>query len=221
MSELDFRFLVPYIPQLAEAAKVTVVLGVLSFGIALLVAIFVGVARSLKLPMIFRLPLAVYVEVFRGTPLLIQLFLIYYGLPSFGIVLDPMTAAVIGLSLNSGAYMSEVVRASILAVERGQYEAAYSLGYSPFQVYRCIVLPQAFRIALPTGMNYFSTMIKETSLVSVLSIAEITRVGNHIYARTLSPFEIFMTIGAIYFVMTYSLVLIGARLEKRGARWNR
>lgn len=221
MCVLDFRFLIPYIPQLAEAAKITVVLGVLSFGIALLVAVFVGVARSLKLPLILRLPLAIYVEVFRGTPLLIQLFLIYYGLPTFGIVLEPFSAAVIGLSLNCGAYMSEVVRAAILSVERGQYEAAYSLGYSATETYRFIVLPQAFRIALPTGMNYFSTMIKETSLVSVLSIAEITRVGNHIYARTLSPFEIFLTIGAIYFVMTYSLVLLGGQLEKRGARWNR
>ncbi len=221
MCTLDFRFLIPYIPQLAEAAKVTVTIGVLSFGIALLVAVSVGIARSLELPWFVRLPLVIYVEIFRGTPLLIQLFLIYYGLPSFGIVLEPFSAAVIGLSLNCGAYMSEVVRAAILSVERGQYEAAYSLGYSPFQAYRCIILPQAFRIALPTGMNYFSTMIKETSLVSVLSIAEITRVGNHIYARTLSPFEIFMTIGAIYFVMTYSVVLLSASLEKRGARWNR
>lgn len=221
MDALDFRFLVPYIPQLMEAAKVTVAIGVLSFGIALLVAVGVGVARSVGLPLWVRLPLAVYVEVFRGTPLLIQLFLIYYGLPTFGIVLDPIPAAVIGLSLNSAAYMSEVVRAAILSVEKGQYEAAYSLGYTHGQTYVSIVFPQAFRIALPTFMNYFSTMIKETSLVSVLSIAEITRVGNHIYARTLSPFEIFITIGALYFAMTYTLVLLSKWLEKRGAAWNR
>lgn len=220
MKPLDFSFLIPYIPQLIGAAKITIIIGVLSFGIALLISVMVGVARSLELPKWVHIFLSIYVEVFRGTPLLIQLFLIYYGLPRFGVVFEPFTAAILGLSLNCGAYMSEVVRGSILAVDRGQYEAAYTLGYDRLQVYVHIVFPQAFRIALPTFMNYFSTMIKETSLVSVLSIAEITRVGNHIYARTLSPFEIFITIGAIYFVMTYSIALCSKQLERRGAKWN-
>tara|TARA_B100000614_G_scaffold176726_1_gene157780 strand:- start:405 stop:1067 length:663 start_codon:yes stop_codon:yes gene_type:complete len=216
---LDFSFLVPYIPQLVSASKVTLFIGVASFVLALAVSIVTGVLRSGSLPWSVSVPLGIYIEVFRGTPLLIQLFFIYYGLPTFGIVLAPVTAAVLGLSLNSGAYMSEVVRASILAVDRGQYEAAYCLGYGRVQVFVHIVLPQAFRIALPTLMNYFSTMIKETSLVSVLSIAEITRIGNHIYARTLSPFEIYITIGAIYFAMTYTLALVTRWIEKKGIKW--
>ena len=219
MSKLDFSFLVPYIPQLINAAGITVFIGVLSFGIALLVAVVVGAVRSRKIPGIIDVPLYVYVEIFRGTPLLIQLFFIYYGLPTFGILLTPITAAVMGLSLNSGAYMSEVVRAAISAVDRGQYEAAFCLGYTRAQVYRHIIMPQAFRIALPTFMNYFSTVIKETSLVSVLSIAEITRLGNQIYARTLSPFEIYFTIGAIYLVLTYTVSIFSKLIEKKSVKW--
>ena len=219
VKDLDFGFLVPYIPQLVQASKLTFAIGVLSFGAALLIAVCVGLLRSGNLPRTLDGLIGAYVEIFRGTPLLIQLFFIYYGLPSFGIMFEPVTAAVMGLSLNSGAYMSEVVRASVKAVGNGQYEAALCLGYKPLQVHRHIILPQAFKIALPTLMNYFSTMIKETSLVSVLSIAEITRIGNQIYARTLSPFEIYLTIGAIYFCMTWSVALISKRLERGTSKW--
>ena len=219
MQELDFRFLIPYLPILISASMITMKIGVLSFGIALCIAIFVGTARSIGIPKVFKFVLAVYVEIFRGTPLLIQLFFIYYGLPTFGILLEPMTAAIIGLSMNCGAYMSEVVRASLLSIHKGQYEAAYVLGYSKIQTFTHIVFPQAFRIAIPSFMNYFSTMLKETSLISVLSIAEITRVGNQIYARTLSPFEIYITIGAFYFLMTYSVVFLSKIIERRNSTW--
>ncbi len=219
MKELDFRFLIPYLPTLITAAKVTMKIGVLSFGIALCIAIFVGTIRSIGIPKVIKFILATYVEIFRGTPLLIQLFFIYYGLPTFGLLLEPMAAAIIGLSLNCGAYMSEVIRASLLSINKGQYEAAYALGYSRIQTFVYIVFPQALRIATPSLMNYFSSMIKETSLVSVLSIAEITRVGNQIYARTLSPFEIYITIGAFYFIMTYSIVIISKIIERRNTTW--
>lgn len=216
---LDFSFLIPYVPQLLLASRVTLTIGVASFILALAVSVVVGVLRSGKLPRSLAFLLGAYVEVFRGTPLLVQLFFIYYGLPSFGILLDPIPAAILGLSLNSGAYMSEVVRAAISSVAKGQYEAAFCLGYGRYQVFYHIILPQAFRVALPTLMNYFSTMIKETSLISVLSIAEITRVGNQIYARTLSPFEIYLTIGTIYFAMTYSIALVSRWIEKRAILW--
>ncbi len=219
MKNLDFSFLVPYLPQILAASKLTLIIGVLSFGAALLVSVTVGVIRSGRPPKVLNFFLGIYVEIFRGTPLLIQLFFIYYGLPTFGILLEPITAAVIGLSLNSGAYMSEVVRAAISSVNKGQYEASLCLGYTRPQVYWHVIFPQAFKVALPTLMNYFSTMIKETSLVSVLSIAEITRIGSQIYARTLSPFEIYLTIGAIYFVMTYSVALVSKWIEKRTAKW--
>lgn len=221
MYDLDFSFLIPYVPLLAKAALVTVQLGVLSFAAALLIAVIVGAVRSFRLPWIVRFPFAAYVEIFRGTPLLVQLFFIYYGLPSFGIMMAPYPAAVLGLSLNSAAYMSEVVRASIASVERGQYEAAYTLGYSRPATMLHIILPQSFRIALPSFMNYFSTMLKETSLVSLLSIAETMRIGNQIYSTTLRPFEIYLTMGAMYFIMTYSVALLSGWLERRSSLWTK
>lgn len=219
MDKLDFRFLIEYIPSLFSAAKITLKIGVLSFLIALFISVMVGTLRAYKTPKLIKIVLSVYVEIFRGTPLLIQLFFIYYGLPSFGIMMEPITAGILGLSLNCASYMSEVVRSSIMAIDSGQLEAAYTLGYSKLKAFIYIISPQAFRIALPTFMNYFSTIIKETSLVSILSIAEITRVGNQIYARTLSPFEIYISIGAIYFIMTYSIVLASKYIERRNKRW--
>ena len=179
----------------------------------------VGVLRSYNIPSIFKLLLSAYVEIFRGTPLLIQLFFIYYGLPSVGIIMNAFTAAVIGLALNGGAYMSESVRASILSVSKGQEEAAYSLGYSKLEAIWHIILPQAFRVAIPPLMNGFSSMLKETSLVSVISITELTRTGNLIYSRTLKPFEVYLALGLFYFVMTFSVVLLAKQIELKEKRW--
>lgn len=221
MMELDFSVVVPYLPQLFLAAAVTLKIGVLAFGLALFIAILVGTLRSVKLLKIISLLLTFYVEIFRGTPLLIQLFILYYGLPSFGITLSPLAAGVLGLGLNTGAYMSEIVRASIMAVDIGQYEAAYALGYSKISTFMHIVLPQAFRVALPPFMNSFSALLKETSLVSVISISELTRLGNHIYARTFKPFEIYITLAVFYFAMTYAVTLLSKYIERRSDVWVR
>lgn len=186
-----------------------------SFACALIIAFTVGTLRSEKLPKPLLSLLRAYIEIFRGTPLLIQLFFIYYGLPSIGISMNGMTAAVVGLALNSGAYMSEVVRASILSVDKGQKEAALALGYSNFQSLRYIIYPQAIRVALPPLMNSFSNLLKESSLVSVLAITELTRSGQLIYTRTYRAFEIYLTLGALYFLMTYAVSIVSARLERR------
>ncbi|NLW45382.1 MAG: amino acid ABC transporter permease [Syntrophomonadaceae bacterium] len=217
--ELNFDLVFNNLPLFWEATKTTIRITVVSFIFALLVAFTVGVLRSFRIPRIIELFLASYVELFRGSPLLIQLFFIYYGLPSVGIVMDAFTAAVIGLALNGGAYMSEVVRASILSVPRGQWEAAFSLGYSKLETVCYIILPQAVRVAIPPLMNSFSSMLKETSLVSVISITELTRTGNLIYSRTARPFEVYMALGLFYFVMTFSVVLLAKQIERRGTRW--
>ncbi|MCC3867881.1 amino acid ABC transporter permease [Terrisporobacter mayombei] len=220
MNNLDFRFLIPYMHQFVDAAKITLQLGIWTFFISLLLSIMIGFLRAYKVPKTIKIILGVYVEVFRGTPLLVQLFLIYYGLPSFNITLEPMTCAIIGLSLNSAAYMSEIIRGAILSIDKGQYEAAFSLGYSKVKTYIQIILPQSFRVALPSLMNSFASIIKETSLVSIISIAEITRVGNQIYARTLRPFEVYLVIALIYLVMTYSISLLAKFIEGRSTRWS-
>ncbi|NLX01732.1 MAG: amino acid ABC transporter permease [Syntrophomonadaceae bacterium] len=217
--ELNFNIVINNLPLFWQATQITLKIAVLAFAFALLIAFIVGVLRSYNIPAIFKLLLSAYVEIFRGTPLLIQLFFIYYGLPSVGIIMDAFTAAVIGLALNGGAYMSESVRASILSVSKGQEEAAYSLGYSKLEAIWHIILPQAFRVAIPPLMNGFSSMLKETSLVSVISITELTRTGNLIYSRTLKPFEVYLALGLFYFIMTFSVVLLAKQIELKEKRW--
>lgn len=219
MNKLDFTILVPYASLLPAALKITIEIGVAGFMLGTLISIIVGSCRSKKLPNIIQFILSIYVEVFRGTPLLVQLFFVYYGLPSLGIKLDPIVAAIVTMGLNSGSYLSENVRAAILAVDKGQYEAAHMLGYNSFQTNIHIVLPQAMRIAIPSFMNGFSSIIKETSIVSVLPVVELTKLGNQVYAKTYHPFEIYILLGIIYFVLTYSLTFFAKWLERRASLW--
>lgn len=219
MKNLDFMVLLPFAHLAWGAVAITLKIGVLSFIFAVLIAIFVGSLRTRALPRPLQFILATYVEFFRGTPLLVQLFIVYYGLPSFGLKIEPIFASVITMGLNSGAYLSEVVRAAVLSVDKGQYEAAGILGYSSLQTTRHIILPQALRIGVPSFMNGFSSIIKETSLVSVLPIIELTKLGNQIYARTYHPFEIYIALAAIYFVMTYSVTFFARWLERKLSIW--
>lgn len=219
MKELDFTIMIPFIPLVWDAIKIALTVGIFSFIFALLIAIMVGVLRSGNLARPIRFILAFYVEVFRGTPLLVQLFVFYYGLPAFGIKVPPIESAIITMALNSGAYLSEIVRASIMSVDKGQYEAAKTLGYSRVKTSFYIILPQALRIAIPPFMNGFSTMIKETSMVSVLPVIELLRLGNQIYAITFRPFEIYLTLAAIYFCLTYPMTLFAKWLERSLSKW--
>ena len=212
---MKFDIVIDNLPYMLSATWITIKITVLSFILGLLIAGFVGICRSYQIPKIWDRILNIYVEIFRGTPLLIQLFFLYYGLPSIGINIGSYTAAILGLALNSGAYMSEVVRASILSIDKGQEEAAFALGYTKFQSIAFIILPQAFRVALPTLMNSFSSLLKESSLVSVLAITELTRSGQLIYTRTSRPFEIYLTLGVFYFMMTYSVSIISRAIEKK------
>ena len=219
MNSLDFSILVPYASLLPAALKITIQIGVAGFVLATLISVIVGCCRSRKMPKIIEIILAIYVEIFRGTPLLVQLFFVYYGMPSLGFKIPPIAAAVITMGLNSGSYLSENVRASIMAVDKGQYEAAHMLGYNSFQTNIHIILPQAMRIAIPSFMNGFSSIIKETSIVSVLPVIELTKLGNQVYARTYHPFEIYILLGVIYFVLTFSLTFLAKWLERRASVW--
>lgn len=216
---LDFSILLPFTNLVWEAAEITIKIGVLSFILALVLAIIVGSLRAANIPRVLKSILSVYVEFFRGTPLMVQLFIFYYGLPSFGMKVDPILASVLTMGLNSGAYLSEVVRAAVLSVDRGQYDAAAVLGYNHIQTTVHIVLPQAFRIAVPTFMNGFSSIVKETSLVSVLPIIELTKLGNQVYAKTYHPFEVYISLAIIYFIMTYTVTFLAKWIERRLSIW--
>ncbi|MBU5298695.1 amino acid ABC transporter permease [Clostridium sporogenes] len=218
--ELNFDIVFRNLPFLLKATLVTIKITLLSFIVAIILAFIVGVLRTYKFSKILDLILNAYVEIFRGSPLLIQLFFIYYGLPSVGIAMDAEVAAIIGLALNGAAYMSEIIRAAILSIDRGQEEAGFSLGYTRFQNLRYIILPQAAQISVPPLVNGFSSLLKDTSLVSVISITELTRSGNLIYSRTARPFEVYLTLGLFYFVLTYIVSLCSKFIEKRNEKWN-
>ncbi|EKS4342232.1 MULTISPECIES: amino acid ABC transporter permease [Clostridium] len=218
--ELNFDIVFRNLPFLLKATLVTIKITLLSFIMAIILAFIVGVLRTYKFSKILDLILNAYVEIFRGSPLLIQLFFIYYGLPSVGIAMDAEVAAVIGLALNGAAYMSEIIRAAILSIDRGQEEAGFSLGYTRFQNLRYIILPQAVQISVPPLVNGFSSLLKDTSLVSVISITELTRSGNLIYSRTARPFEVYLTLGLFYFVLTYIVSLCSKFIEKRNEKWS-
>ena len=216
---LDFSILLPFTNLVWEAAEITIKIGVFSFILALILAVIVGSLRAANIPKVLKSILSVYVEFFRGTPLMVQLFIFYYGLPSFGMKVDPILASVLTMGLNSGAYLSEVVRAAVLSVDRGQYDAAAVLGYNHIQTTVHIVLPQAFRIAVPTFMNGFSSIVKETSLVSVRPKIELTKLGNQVYAKTYHPFEVYISLAIIYFIMTYTVTFLAKWIERRLSIW--
>jgi len=219
---MDFKFdiIIDNLPYLLKASLVTIKITAISFVFALIIAIVIGVIRTNKIPKFLAVILTGYMEIFRGSPLLVQLFFIYYGLPSIGIVMDCDTAAVIGLALNSGAYMSEIVRAAILSVDRGQGEAAFSFGFTRLQTVWHIILPQAVKVSVPPLMNAFSGLLKDSSLVSIIAITELTRSGNLIYSRTYRPFEIYLTLGILYIIMTYSVSLFSYYIERRNRAWS-
>ena len=211
----DFRFDILLLTHrdLLVGAWISLKITSLSFVVALIVGGVVGTARS-RSPF-WRKVLGPYVEFMRGTPLLIQLFFLYYGLPTVGINLDSLTAAYLGLGLNSGAYISEIFRGALSGVPKGQEEAAFSLGLTEIQTLIHVLLPQALRTAMPPLVNGFSAMLKDSSLISVLAITELTRIGQLVYTRTFRAFEIYLAVAIIYFVLTYSFTLLSRRLEYR------
>jgi polar amino acid transport system permease protein len=212
---IDFQFdiIARALPSIAEGALVTMKIAIVSFCLAVILGFVVGVLRSRSRGW-YRL-LAPYVEIFRGTPLLIQLFFIYYGLPTLGLTMTGLQAAILGLGLNGGAYISEVIRGALLAVDSGQRDAAAALGLNWLQTLGSVILPQALTVAIPPLMNIFASLLKETSLVSVLAITELTRVGQLVYTRSFRAFEIYLAIGLIYLIMTYSVVRLSHYLERR------
>ncbi|SFU64524.1 amino acid ABC transporter permease [Pseudoduganella namucuonensis] len=160
-------------------------------------------------------PAALYVSVMRGTPLLVQMFVIYYGLPSVGVEFTPVTAGILALSLNAGAYLSESLRGAILSVARGQWWASYSLGMGYFQTLRHIVLPQALRVAVPGMSNTLISLIKDTSLVSVITLTELMLSTKEVIATTFQPLPLYLAAAALYWAMSLAFEALQRRAERR------
>nr|WP_106782650.1 amino acid ABC transporter permease [Lysinibacillus timonensis] len=205
-------------PLLKAGLAVTIPLSLISFAIALVIAVITALVKLSNFK-ILKFIFSTYVWIFRGTPLLVQLFLVFYGLPKAGITLDPWTAAIITFSLNTGAYASESIRASILSIPKGQWEAAESLGMTYWQVLRRVIAPQTVRISLPPVTNDFIDLVKGTSLAASITIAEMFMIGQQIVAFTYEPLAIYSLVAVIYLIFVSILTIIQGRLEKIASKY--
>ena len=206
-------------PFLLKGAIYTIVLslGGMFFGMLLGFALALMRLSPLK---ILSWTSRVYVSFFRGTPLLVQLFMIYYGLPQLGIQLDPLPAALVGFSLNMAAYVCEILRAAIGSIDRGQWEAAASIGMTRAQTLRRAILPQAARTALPPLGNSFISLVKDTALAATIQVPELFRQAQLITARTFEIFTMYLAAALIYWVLASALALLQNHLEARVNRHN-
>jgi polar amino acid transport system permease protein len=208
-------YLVDWAPRLAQGMLTTIGLTVGGMAFALVVGLVLALARLDKRRWYFVWPAQIVVELIRGTPLLVQLFYIFYVLPFLGLRLDPIPAGILGLGLNYAAYLSEVFRSGIEAVPRGQWEAADALGMSHRLKLRRIVLPQAFRIVIPPVGNYFIALFKDSALVATISISELLFTAQLIASETFRYVEVYTIIFIIYFAISYPASLGVRWLERR------
>lgn len=204
-------------PLLGPAIVITLFLSVSAFAFGAVIGLVVALGR-LSTSRVLRYVAATYAAIFRGTPLLVQILIIYFGLPEFGIILDPIPSAIIALSLNVGAYLSEDFRAGVLSVDKGQREAAHALSMTPTQTLRRIVLPQAIRIAVPPVGNRLISLTKDTSLASTITVTELTRVADSVGSSTFRFVEMFLIVAAIYLLINVTLSVGQERFERRLAR---
>ena len=217
MNTFDFDIVISRLPILLNATVKTIELTLLAIFFGTLIGLTVAlikISRNKPLALLGSL----YTWVFRGMPLLVQLFIIYYGLPSVGIEFTAQQAAVIGLSLCGGAYIAEIIRAGIQSIDKGQMEAAYSLGMSWRQAMFRIIIPQSLKRLVPPMGNEFITLLKDTSLVAVISMVELLRAAQTQASATFKPFEMYVTAGVIYLILTTVFTVLFKKLEEHLAK---
>ncbi|OEZ53938.1 MULTISPECIES: amino acid ABC transporter permease [unclassified Duganella] len=201
-------------PVMLRGAGYTVLFALAAMLGGLLIGFPVAVLRILPYRAL-RWPASVYVSLMRGTPLLVQMFVIYYGLPSVGIEFTPVTAGILALSLNSGAFLSESLRGAIAAVSKGQWAASYSLGLGYWPTLYHVVLPQALRIAVPAMSNTLISLIKDTSLVSVITMTELMLSTKEVIATTFRPLPLYLAAAVIYWILSLLFEALQRRAEQR------
>ncbi|ASF38115.1 MULTISPECIES: amino acid ABC transporter permease [Halobacillus] len=210
-----------FLPLLKGVLSYTIPLTLISFAIGLILAITTALFRISGIKVLSGIA-RVYVSIIRGTPLLVQLFIVFYGLGNLGIEalkFEPFVGAIIAFSLNTGAYASETIRASILSIEKGQWEASSSIGMSYLQSLRRVILPQATRVSVPPLSNSFIGLVKETSLASTILVSEMFRKAQEIVATTYTPLLVYVEAGAIYWVICFLLSVLQGRIENRMNRY--
>lgn len=205
------------LPLMLKGALMTIWISAIGIFCGFLCGALMGILDCNKLRSKFLSPiLRSYVALFRGTPLFVQLLIVYFALPdALNIQISPISAGIITLGLNSTAYLAEVVRAGINAIDPGQWDASYILGYSRFQTFRYVILPQAIRNVLPAITNEFATLIKESSILMVIGVPELVKVSKDIVARNLKPMEIYLLAALFYLIMTYAVAYCAKLFEAR------
>ncbi|MCG9077123.1 amino acid ABC transporter permease [Laribacter hongkongensis] len=202
------------LPVMLQGAWHTLLFAISSMALGLLLGFAIALVRLTRLPVLAPLA-ALYVSAMRGTPLLVQIFVIYYGLPGVGIEFDPVTAGILALTMNAAAYLSESMRGAIAGVSTGQWQAASSLGFSWWQSMRFIIAPQALRLAVPSLSNTLISLIKDTSLVSVITVSELMLVTKEIIAQTYQPLPLYLAAAGIYWLMSLAFEQVQKRVENR------
>ncbi len=192
----------------------TIPLTVIAFSIAMVIAVCMALVQFANVKVLKQLA-RFYIWIFRGTPLLVQLFVVFYGFPSVGLLIDPFPAAVLVFSLNEGAYCAEIVRAALEAVPQGQLEAGYCTGMSYIQTMRRIILPQAMRTAFPSLANSVIAMVKDTSLAANITVTEMFMATQRIVSRTYEPLALYIEVGLIYLLFSTVLTKLQAWGEKK------
>lgn len=201
-------------PLLKAGLIYTIPLSIVCFGLGFVLAIVVALLEVARVK-VLRQICAIYVWIFRGTPMLVQLFIIYFGLPSLGVNIGALPAGIIGLTLNMGAYMSETIRGAIVAIDQGQVEAGYACGFTYNQTMFHIILPQAIKNAVPVLFNHFITLVKDTSLVSTITIPEMFMKAQIIAAANYEVFTLYVEVAFIYLMFCTVLNLIQNFVEKK------
>lgn len=203
-----------YLPGFLEASWVAFEITLLVIGLSWAFGLAAALAKLSKRRWL-RWPAAFYIWFIRGTPTLIQIFIFYFGLPQIGLRLSPFMAGVLALGINGGAYVAEIVRGGLLAIPKGQMESALAIGMSPFKAMSRIILPQVVRIIIPPLTNEAATTLKNTSLLSTITIVELTLHAQLVIAATYRPFDFYIIAAILYLIMTSVLTEVAAWLERR------
>ncbi|MDU0783213.1 amino acid ABC transporter permease [Pseudomonas aeruginosa] len=201
-------------PFLLQGAMYTVLFAAVSMVLGLILGFSVAVVRVTKVPVVSQIA-AVYVSAFRGTPLLVQIFVLYYGLPSVDIEFTPVTAGILALTLNVAAYLSESMRGAILGIDKGQWEAGLSVGLTWGQTLWNIITPQALRLAVPSLSNSLISLIKDTSLISVITVTELMLATKEVIAETFQPLPLYLAAAGIYWLLSALFERVQKALENR------
>ncbi len=210
----DWPLIAEWAPEMYRGAIVTIWISFFSLILALIIGLLVSLMRLSHLKAV-RILSSLYVDIIRGTPALLQIMAIYFGPPFFGIRIPAEIAGILALGINSGAYISEMIRGALESIERGQMEAARGLGMSYNQAMRRVIIPQIFQIIIPPITGEYNSLVKGSSLLSVISIAELMRTGQRMLGVSFRPIESLLPIGVVYFVINYVITRVANTLEQR------